>query len=248
MLIEHTVMTLHNLKLNGMAGEFEHQRTNPSLQELAFEDRFSMLVDAERQARDTRRLNRLVKNAHFKINAASEDIDYRASRGLDKRQISTLLNCDWIDQRQHLIITGSTGVGKTWLACAIGNQAVRRGWPVLYWRLTRLLEDMEVARADGSLPKLRAQLTKTRLLILDDWGVAPLTSRYRQDLLDIVDDRSGNASIVVTSQLPVAQWHDYIGEPTIADAILDRLVHCAHRLELHGESMRRVKAKVKNSQ
>jgi DNA replication protein DnaC len=205
----------------------------------------SMIVDAERLTRGTRRLNRLIKNVRFKVNAALEDIDYRPSRDLDKRQIGTLPHCDWITQTQYLIVTGPTGVSKTWLACALGNQAGRRGLPVLYWRLVRLLQDIEAARADGSLPKLRAQLAKARMLILDDWGFAPLTSRHRQDLLEVVDDQAGSGSIVITSQLPVAQWHDYIGEPTIADAILERLFHGAHRIGLRGESMRKVKARLK---
>jgi DNA replication protein DnaC len=246
MLIEHTMTALRHLKLHGMAEAFERQRMTQSLQDMSFEDRFSMIVDAERLTRETRRLDRFIKQARFKIQAAPEDIDYRAARGLDKRQIQSLLNCDWIIQKHHLIVTGATGLGKTWLACALGNQAVRCGLPVLYWRLARLLEDIEVARADGSLPKLRAQLQKARLLILDDWGVAPLSMRNRQDLLEVVDELSGTGAILLTSQLPVAQWHDYIGEPTIADAILDRLVHSAHKIELRGESLRKTKAGVKS--
>jgi DNA replication protein DnaC len=242
MLIEQTLMDLRRMKLQAMAHALEHQRTNAAIQDLPFDDRFSMIIDAERHARENRRLNRLVKGAKFKASASAEDVDYRATRGLDKRKFSALLSCDWIERGQHLIMTGPTGVGKTWLACALGNQAVRRGLPVIYRRFIRLLEEFEIARADGSLPKLRGQIAKARLVILDDWGVSPLTAMNRQDLMELIDDRTGAASVLITAQLPVAQWHDYLGEPTIADAILDRLVHGAHRIELLGESMRKLKA------
>lgn len=241
MLIEHTIATLRSLRLGGMADAFEHQRSNASLQELSFEDRFSMLVDAEKAARESKRLSRLTMNAKFKAAACPEDIDYRTDRGLDKQRMASLLSCDWIVQNQHLLVSGPTGVGKTWLVCAVGNQAIRLGMPVLYKRFVRLLEEFEIAREDGSLPKLRAQLAKARLLILDDWGIAPLTPRNRQDLFEIIEDRTGSGSLAITAQLPVIKWHDYIGDPTLADAILDRLVHSAHRIELKGESMRRVR-------
>jgi DNA replication protein DnaC len=243
MLIQQTIEGMHSLRLNAMAQAFEQQRGNPALQELPFEDRLGMLVEHERQARDCRRVDRLLKTARLKANDASvEDIDFRASRGLDKRQVTSLMNCDWVQKGQNLILTGPTGVGKTWLACAYANQAARRGLPVLYRRLPRLLEEMEIAREDGSLLKLRQQLAKTRLLVLDDWGVCTLTSQGRQDLLEIVDDRVGVLSTAITSQLPISDWHTYLGEPTIADAILDRLVHSAHRIALKGESMRKLKA------
>lgn len=241
MLIQQTIQKLDKLKLHGMTQAFEHQRINTSLQSLPFEERFSMIVDAECLTRDNRRLARLVKNASMKVDASVENIDYRPARGLDKRQIVGLLNCDWINQGQHLIVTGPTGAGKTWLACAFGNQAVRQGLPVMYRRFPRLLEDIQIARGDGSLPKLRAAMSKAKLLILDDWGLCTLTTANRQDLLELVDDRTGNLSIAITSQLPVSQWHDYLGEPTLADAILDRLVHSAHRIEINGESMRKLK-------
>lgn len=243
MLIEQTLTALRGMKLHAMADAFEHQRVNASIEDLPFDDRFSMIIDAEPFARENRRLNRLVSMAKFKANAAAEDIDYRASRGLDKRKFTTLLTCDWIERSQHLIMTGPTGVGKTWLACALGNQAARRGLPVMYRRFVRLLEEFEIARADGSLPKLRGQIAKVNLLILDDWGVALLTARNRQDLLELVDDRTGGASLLITAQLPVTQWHDYLVDATIADAILDRLVHGAHRIEMKGESLRKLKAK-----
>ncbi|HTC28820.1 IS21-like element helper ATPase IstB [Dyella sp.] len=164
---------------------------------------------------------------------------YRTSRGIDKRQISSLLTGDWIQRGQNVIITGPTGAGKTWLACAFGLQATRQGMTVAYRRLPRLLEEIEIAREDGSLPKFRAQLQKMRMLILDDWGVSKMTARGRQDLLEVIDDRVGALSVVITAQMPVAEWHVYIGEPTIADAILDRIVHNAHRVELKGDSMRK---------
>lgn len=242
MLIEQTVKNLGKLKLVGMTQAFEHQRVNTSLQTLSFDERFSMIVDAECLSRDNRRLVRLVKNAKMKTDASFEDIDYKPTRGLDKRQLSALSSCDWIGQGHHVIITGPTGAGKTWLACALGNQALRRGLPVMYRRFGRLLEDIQIARGDGSLPKLRANIAKAQLLILDDWGLSALSAVNRQDLLELVDDRTGSSSIAITSQLPVDKWHEYLGEPTIADAVMDRLVHSAHRIEVKGESMRKAKA------
>ncbi len=241
MLIQQTEQKLLTLRLKGMVEGLELQRRSPSLQELSFEDRLGMLVDHECQVRDTRRLSRLQKNARLKHNAAAmEGIDFRASRGLDKRQVTSLMACDWIDKGQNIILTGPTGVGKTWIACAFANQATRKGYPVLYQRLPRLLEDVAIAREDGSLHKFRQQLVRTRLLIIDDWGVCTLTTEGRQDLLEIIDDRVGELATVITSQLPIEAWHAYLGEPTLADAILDRLVHSAHRIGLKGESMRKL--------
>lgn len=239
MLIQQTLSQLRMLRLNAMAEALEHQRDRPALQELTFEDRLGMLIEIECQARDGRRIDRLLKQARLKVSAAPEDIDYRTSRGIDKRQISSLLTCDWIQRGQNVIITGPTGAGKTWLACAFGLQATRQGMTVAYRRLPRLLEEIEIAREDGSLPRFRAQLQKTRMLILDDWGVSKMTARGRQDLLEVIDDRVGTLSVAITAQMPVAEWHVYIGEPTIADAILDRIVHNAHRVELKGDSMRK---------
>ncbi|OZB58780.1 MAG: AAA family ATPase [Thiomonas sp. 13-66-29] len=239
MLIQQTLTQLRGLRLHAMADALEHQCDRSALQALSFEERLAMLVEVECQSRDTRRIGRLLKTAKLKIQASPEDIDYGSSRGLDKRQIASLLGGDWIQRGQNLIVTGATGVGKTWLACAFGQQAVRQGHAVAYHRLPRLLEEVDIAREDGSLPKLRAQLARARLLILDDWGVAKLTPRGRQELLEIVDDRVGTLSLVITAQMPIAEWHACIGEPTIADAILDRVVHNAHRIELKGDSMRK---------
>lgn len=242
MLLEQTVGTMCKLRLHGMVEGLEHQQSNPSFQSMPFEERLGLLVDAERLARENRRLTRLLKEARLKVAASPEAIDYRVNRGMNMQQLQSLLTCEWIERNQCTLITGPTGVGKTWLACALGNQAARRGLPVQYQRMGRMLEELEIAREDGSLPTLRSKLARVKLLILDDWGLSPLTPTMRQDLLEIIDDRLGNGALLITSQLPVSGWHDYIGEPTIADAILDRLVHSAHRIELKGESMRKLQA------
>jgi len=242
MLRNPTVDALHRMHLTGMAAGFEAQRADPNCRELVFEDRFGLLVDAEWAARENRRLSRLLKRAKLKIaGACVEDIDYASHRGLDRKQISALTNCEWVERGQHLLITGPTGVGKTWLGCAFGNLAARKGHAVIYRRLPRLLEELEIAHADGSLPKLRTSFAKARLLILDDWGVAPLTNRGQQDLLEIIDDRVPGASVLITAQMPVDAWHEYLGEPTIADAILDRILHSSHKIALKGDSMRKIK-------
>lgn len=243
MLIEQTLEQLRGLKLYAMAEGLEHQRLNASLQAASFEDRLAMLVEAERLARENRRLSRLLKNARLKEAASPEAVDYKTPRGLDKLQLTALLTCNWISKDQNLIIMGPTGVGKTWIACALGNQAARLGITVMYRRFGRLLEEFAIAREDGSLPKLWESINKAKLLILDDWGLAQLSTSSRQDLLDLVDDRMGSGSLIITSQLPISGWHEYIGDPTIADAILDRLVHSSHRIELKGESLRKLRGK-----
>lgn len=240
MLSSQTRQALASLRMPGMAQAYEDQLNNPTVQSLGFDDRLGLLVDAELAQRENRRVGRLVKSARLKApSACCEDIDFSARRGIDKRQVLDLLACQWIERGQHVVITGATGTGKTWLACALGHEATRKGHSVAYYRLPRLLEEMEVAHADGSGPKLRTRLAKARLLILDDWGVAPISERGRQDLLEAIDDRVPGGSVLITSQLPTKAWHDYLGEPTIADAILDRLLHNKHVIELKGESMRR---------
>ena len=240
MLSNPTQDILRQLRLAGMAQAYEDQQGNPAAQSLTFDERFGLLVDAENAQRENRRLGRLLKGAKLKATTAcGEDIDFSSRRHLDKRQILDLLTCQWVERGQHVLITGLTGVGKTWLACAFGNEAARKGHGVLYKRLPRFLEELEIAHADGSLPKLRTRLARARLLNLDDWGVAPITRRGRQDLLEVIDDRVPGASVLITAQMPVEAWHEYLGEPTIADAILDRLLHNAHRIALEGESMRR---------
>lgn len=238
MLNQHTLNTLRQLKLNGLAEAFEDQLQQPAAQALSFEERLGLLVDREVTSRDNRRLKRLLRAARLKYHAGVEDIDYRAGRGLDRGRMVSLTTCQWVKSQQNVVLTGATGCGKSWLACALGNQACRQGMSVIYARMPRLLEEMRLAHADGSYGKKMAQLAKTDLLILDDWGLAPLGQQERNDLLEIIDDRTHRATIV-TSQLPVEKWHEYLGEPTLADAILDRLLHNAHKIQLQGESMRK---------
>jgi DNA replication protein DnaC len=241
MLSEQTMEKLYAMKLNGMAKALEQQRAVPDVAELSFEQRFSLLVDRQWTWKENRRLHRLLTNAKLKINACVEDLDYRNKRGLDKSVILSLAAGEWIRQAHNIIITGPTGVGKTYLVCALANSACRQGFSALYVRAPRLFHDISLSKADGSYPKLMNKLVKTKVLAIDDLGLAPLTDPERRDLLEIIEERYDLASTIVASQLPVDLWHDTIGDPTIADAILDRLIHNAHKIELDGDSMRKKK-------
>ena len=242
MLQQHTLDKLHTLRLTGMAAAFEQQLAQPAAQELSFAERFALLLDQEILYRDNRRLARLLKAAKLRLNACVEDIDYRHPRGIDRSFMSTLASCQWVQRHHNLGITGPTGSGKTWLACALGNQACRQGLSVRYLRLPRLFETLRIAHGDGSYPRLMNQLAKADLIILDDWGIQKIAAAQRNDLMEIIEDRHGLRSTLIASQLPVEHWHEFIGEATLADAILDRFLHNAHRLPLRGESMRKTKA------
>ena len=239
MLTNHTLDKLRTLRLTGLADAFEQQCQQGAIEELAFDERLGLLVDHEVLYRENRRLARLLRDAKLRINACVEDIDYQHPRGLKRAQVASLTTCDWIQRQHNLCLTGPTGTGKTWLACALGNQACRQGLSVRYLRLPRLFQSIRIAHGDGSYPRLMNQLLKTNLLILDDWGIQPLNAAQRSDLMEIIEERHGRQATLIASQLPIAHWHDYIGEATLADAILDRVLHNAHRLTLTGESMRK---------
>ena len=239
MLNQQTFDKLYVMKLLGMAEGFKEQLEQPSFQDLSFEERFGMLVDRQWTWKENKRLKRLLQDAKLKLQACVEDIDYKSPRGIEKSVILSLVSCDWVRKHQNLLISGPTGVGKTFLACAFAQKACREGFRTFYLRFPQFFYQIALARADGSYGGLMKKLSKTHLLVLDDLGLTPMNDPERRELLELIEERHGNTSTLITSQLPVEHWHDHIGDPTIADAILDRLVHNAHRIQLKGGSMRK---------
>ena len=233
---------MHQLGLAGMARAFEELTDNSRGAELDHAEWLGLLLDRELADRQDRRLRARLRYARLRHNAAVEDVDYRTTRGLDRALFQKLAQGNWIREQHNLIIIGPSGVGKSWLACALGHRACRDNLSVLYQRIPRLFNDLALARGDGRYARLMRALGGVKLLILDDWGLEPLTAEQRHDMLEIVEDRYGRGATLVTSQIPVDRWHDLIGDPTLADAILDRVVHNAHRIQLRGESLRKKKA------
>jgi DNA replication protein DnaC len=239
MLDETTLTTLNALKLFGMAQSFPGRLNDARQAELSHAEFVGLLTQDEKTYRDNKRLKRLLTNAKLKQEASLEDIDYRHPRGLQKQVMLELGNTGWIDGNRNVVLTGPTGVGKSYIACALGNFAARSGDTVIYTRAVRLFETLETARADGSHLRLMQKFNKARLLIVDDFLIAPLSDTARMDFLEVIEDRCGSGATVVTSQCPVKEWHPNIGDPTIADAICDRLLHNAYKIDLRGESMRK---------
>lgn len=240
MLQQHTLDQLRSLRLDGMIAALNDTASNSAAATLPFEQRLALLVQRELDWRDGKRVARLLKAARLKVSAACiEDIDWRGGRGLDRHLVTALAGGDWVRHGRNVIITGATGCGKTWLGCALAQQAARQGFCVLYTRATRLLQELQVAHGDGSFGRRLAQLARLDVLMLDDLAIAPIGAQERQDLLELLDDRVGSRSTLITSQLPSSAWHQWLNEPTIADAIMDRLLHSAHTIALKGESLRR---------
>jgi len=241
MLLQQTIERLHELKLTGMAAALEEQLAMPEVNGLSFEDRLALLLEGELGARHDRRLTRHLQLAKLRLPACIEDLDFRSPRGMDKSLILRLASGDWIRNHQVVLVTGATGTGKSYLACALGHSACRHGLSTRYFRISRLLGDLAIARGDGSYTRVLDRLARTALLVVDDFGLAPLKEAERRDLLEVLEDRYDRAATLVTSQLPFEHWHEAVGDPTLADAILDRLVHQAHRISLKGPSMRAAK-------
>lgn len=239
-MLTHPILEqLNELRLLGMHKALAEQLDMHDLDRLNFEERLGLLVDREATERADRRLLYRLRKARLKQHACIEDIDYRHTRGLDKRLMQMLSTGNYLREHLNILLTGPAGVGKTWIACALAQKACRDGYNALYVRLPRLMQELPIAKADGRYPKLLREYAKADLIILDDWGLMPINDETRRDLLEILDDRHNQKSTLVTSQLPVDTWHKYLGEPTLADAILDRLVHNAYRINLNGESMRK---------
>lgn len=247
MLNEPTLQKLHTLRLGALADAWQAQQRDAKVGALAFDERFAMLVDAEYLARENRRLTRLLRDADLRIpNACLEDVDTANGRGIDRPMVRQLATSTWVTEHLNVLITGPTGVGKSFLASAVGQAACRRGTRVLYRRVPRLFDEIALARADGSYAKLLARLAKADVLILDDLGLGSPNDAQRHDLLEVMEDRYGRLSTVVTSQLPIPKWHEWLGDPTVADAVLDRLVHNAYKVDLRGNSRRKEKSGTAN--
>jgi len=239
MLKHPTLEKLQQLKLNGMYSALQEQANMAEADSLSFEQRLGLLVDREMTERDNRRMRLRLSQARLKQSACIEDIDFRHSRSLDKSLITDLAGCAWIKAAHNILIFGPTGVGKTYLACALAHQACRQGYKAQYLRMPTLFQDLAIAKGDGRYLKRLNSLARIDLLVLDDWGLSRLNDEQRKDLLEILEDRHSSHSTIVTSQVPIEHWHELIGDPTLADAILDRLIHNAYRITLKGESMRK---------
>jgi DNA replication protein DnaC len=242
MLLHPTLEKLESLRLHGMVKALKDQLSQTDISTFTFEERLSLLVDYEMTMRDDKRMQARIKKAKFKEQSCMENIDYRTQRGLDKSFVLQLANCQWIKEHRNILLVGPAGTGKTYLACALSHKACQEGYRSQYARMTRLLPALSIAKADGSYEKYMRDLSKVDVLILDDWGLLKFNDESRRDLLEILDDRHGKCSTIVTSQLPVSLWHENINDNTLADAILDRLIHNAYRIELRGESIRKLKS------
>lgn len=234
-----TIEKLQRLKFKGMGKAFEEQLQMPQVKELSFEERFSFLVDRELTERENRKLTNRLRKAQLKENACIEDIDFKSSRGIEKSGILSLSDCEWIRRKQNIIISGSTGVGKTYLACALAQKACREGLSASYYRISRLFEELAISKGDGRYIKILEKIAKSDVLVLDDFGISVLDKNEREALLEIVEDRYKIRSTIIASQTPIEKWHEVIQDPTIADAILDRLVHNSHKIKMKGNSMRK---------
>jgi DNA replication protein DnaC len=244
MLTVPTLGKLRELRLDGMVRGFEEQLSSAECNALTFEERLGLLVDRELTERNNRRLRTRLQRAKLRQQACMEDIDYHQTRGLDKSLMKSLAACQWIRDHLNVLVTGPTGVGKSFIACALGHRACLEGFKVFYARAPRLFGELEVARGDGRYVKLMNTIAKSHLLIIDDWGLSILTDKEQRELLEILEDRHGIHSTIIASQIPVENWHEVIGNPTLADAIMDRLIHSAYKINLKGESMRKKKSKL----
>ena len=239
------IQQLRLLRVPGMVEALEQQIEQPATHnDLTFEQRLDLMIDRELTYRSNNKIQRLLKTAKLKLQAYPEDIDYQHPRGLEKNHFASLLSCQWIEQHQNVLITGPTGCGKTYLGCVLATQACKLGYSVRYFRTSRLLDSLAIAHGDGRFTRMINQIAKTDLLVLDDWGLETLTHGQRNDVLELMEDSHGSRSTLITSQVPVKKWHAAIGDATLADAILDRLLHNAHRLQLKGESMRKVRSTI----